>query len=373
MKHRVKISPFQGQQAKALLSILVCLFLASSMLLSGCASSFSKKESASNRYRDDSGTLAQSAPGSMDKVASSEGAPAPMEEAEIPADANIAQGGKGGFASVPEPTTSLAPNTPQPTNLFQPQIIKTATVSIKVDNIETEMKTLNGLILKYNGLITNQNLSLAEAGAGYRSGSLEVRIPQAQLDNFLSESGHIGKILSQQVTGQDVGAEIVDNQSRIKNLKAQEEALQAIMKRAGKIPEVLEVSQELARVRGEIEQAQGRVNYLKQQVSYSTVHINLSEENLITPNSSKTDFGTMMENTYKNALNALDDLSRGLVNLGIWFVVFFLPIILAVFGILYLIYKLLKSAFLNCCKKRKEAKSKAAESAEANKNEAESP
>jgi hypothetical protein len=225
-----------------------------------------------------------------------------------------------------------------------------------VDRIDQAMNQLEALVFRNSGLITNQTLTVAEYGSGYRSGNLEVRVPQTKLDSFLDELAKSGKVLSLQVTGQDVGAEIVDTESRIKNLKAEEVALQAIMKRAGKIPEVLEVSRELARVRGEIEQAQGRVNYLRQQVAYSTVRISLSEEAVSTPADTKSDWGTVIENAFKRATNALDDVVRAALSAGVWFVIFLLPMLLLAGGVLYGLLRLLIKLCRKCFKPATQAR-----------------
>ncbi|MBY0403306.1 MAG: DUF4349 domain-containing protein [Cyanobacteria bacterium] len=218
--------------------------------------------------------------------------------------------------------------------LFKPQIIKTATVTLRVENIEKAMKGFDQLVNRYQGIITNQSMTIASEGSNYRGGRLEVRIPQDQLENFLNEVPTHAKVLSQEITGEDVGAEIVDQEARIRNLQAQEAALQVIMKRTGKIIEVLEVSKELGRVRGEIEEAQSRVAYLKQQVAYSTVTLTLSENTLSTPESTKTGWDTLLSNAFKNALNALDDLLRGILTLGVWLGVYGLPILLILAAVL---------------------------------------
>jgi hypothetical protein len=220
------------------------------------------------------------------------------------------------------------------TQLFKPQIIKTATVSLRVENIEKAMKGFDYLVNRYQGIVTNQSMTIASEGSNYRGGRLEVRIPQDQLENFLNEVPTHAKVLSQNITGEDVGAEIVDQEARIRNLQAQEAALQVIMKRTGKIIEVLEVSKELGRVRGEIEEAQSRVAYLKQQVAYSTVTLTLSENTLSTPESTKTGWDTLLSNAFKNALNALDDLLRGILTLGVWLGVYGLPILLIIAAVL---------------------------------------
>jgi hypothetical protein len=67
--------------------------------------------------------------------------------------------------------------------------------------------------------------------------------------------------------------------ARLKNSRETERRLQAILEnRTGKISDVLEVEQEIARVRGEIEQMEAEQQGLEHRVSFATVELNLAEE-----------------------------------------------------------------------------------------------
>lgn len=276
---------------------------------------------------------------------------APMEEMAVkpampasPGRANMADEGALAGSSAPEQAmdnTMATAHAAQATQLLQPQIIKTGTVSLKVDDIEKSMTALEALTRSYQGTITNQYIALAGEQASYRNGTLEVRVPQAKLDAFLADLAKLGTMMSKQVTGTDVGAEMVDTEARIRNLKAEEAALQAIMQRAGKIPEVLEVARELSRVRGNIEQAQGRLNHLRQQVAYSTVNITLSETGVSGPTETKPGIGSTIVNAFNKALGALYDLFLWLLEVVIWSLVYIIPLLALVALVVRLLWKVL--------------------------------
>jgi hypothetical protein len=88
------------------------------------------------------------------------------------------------------------------------------------------------------------------------------------------------RVNNEQVSVQDVSAQYVDLESRLKNLKAAEVQYQEIMKRSGKITEVLEVTRALNDTRSQIEQIQGQLNYLSRQVALSSIHISLMQEDV---------------------------------------------------------------------------------------------
>jgi ABC-type Na+ efflux pump permease subunit len=216
---------------------------------------------------------------------------------------------------------------------LQPQLIKEANVTMKVDRVSEAGTRVKQLVRNLGGYITMENTTLSDEAGSYRSATLTIRLPQGNLDRFLDAAGNVGKILSESISATDVSKELVDTEARIRNLQAEEKALQQIMNRAGKIPEVLEVSRELARVRGEIEQAQGNLNYMRSQVAYSTVNLSLSE-NMVTPAvNAKPGIGTVISNTAQEAWSALYGFLLGLVSLAIW-LIFFLPVIgLILYGI----------------------------------------
>lgn len=226
------------------------------------------------------------------------------------------------------------------TNILKPQIIKTASLTLEVENIVDSVKLVEGLTTGHGGLVTNKQVSIAGDNNQYRSGSLQVRVPQVELDKYLTALRTLGIARSETVSSEDVGAEVTDLQSRIRNAQAQEKVLLGIMNRAGKIPEVLEVSNALSQVRENIEQMQGRLNYLSQQVAYSTVNIQLTEEALVSPTQGKPGFLTVTGNAAKRAFGDLIDFINNFAAAIVGLLVFWVPVltVLALTG--FLLWKL---------------------------------
>jgi uncharacterized coiled-coil protein SlyX len=107
----------------------------------------------------------------------------------------------------------------------------------------------------------------------------------AQFDTFLDDVSKLGVAESRNQTAQDVSEEFVDLEAQITNKKRLEERIVALLKdSSGKIKDVIEVEHELARVRGEIEQMEGRLRYLTNRTDFTTVSIAARvEENYVPP------------------------------------------------------------------------------------------
>ncbi len=107
-----------------------------------------------------------------------------------------------------------------------------------------------------------------------RSGTWVARIPIDHYQEFLAAVAHLGTRERLHETAQDVTEEFVDVEARIRAKRQLEaEILKLLAERTGKLSDALEVERELARVRSEIEQMQGRINYLENQTSLTTVTI----------------------------------------------------------------------------------------------------
>lgn len=106
--------------------------------------------------------------------------------------------------------------------------------------------------------------------------NLVVRVPAAQFNQAMEEIRAVGaRVTQEKITGQDVTEEFIDLEARMKNQKALEAQFLEIMKRASKVEEALNVQQELAEVRTEIEKLEGRRRFLENQASLSTINVTL--------------------------------------------------------------------------------------------------
>lgn len=195
-----------------------------------------------------------------------------------------------------------------------PMIVRKAELTVRVDDVAKAAEALETRAKAIGGYVAGSTLDRSGTAP---SGHLELRVPAPKLDEFLGGISRIGTVLRHTVSAEDVGMEFHDLEAQLRNWRAEERRLQELFARAAKVPDLLQVERELARVRGQIDQATGRRDFLANQVAYATVTLDLSQ-----PSAPHTPPGWNALGVLREAGSALWETTLGLVTLGIWIAVF---------------------------------------------------
>ncbi|ANC76477.1 hypothetical protein ABE65_006550 [Fictibacillus phosphorivorans] len=159
------------------------------------------------------------------------------------------------------------------------KVIYHADMEITVDTLQTSMESVRKKVEILGGYMVESNTSTGEKD--YQSGVMVVRVPMKSFRPFLDDVRSLSKGTPQEnIRGEDVTEEYVDLSSRLKAKQQVRERLEAFMKNAQKTEDLLKISGDLAAVQEEIEQVEGRLNFLQNQSDYSTVTIQFEVKNL---------------------------------------------------------------------------------------------
>ncbi len=209
-----------------------------------------------------------------------------------------------------------------PTN---PMLIRTGSMRLRVDDVRKAFDEAVVVIRAANGYLADSNFG-SEQGPAYAT--MTVRLPAEGLDSVIERIAQLGKVLQKQIGAEEVTEEYVDLSSRKRNLVKEEERLLELLKRAGKVSDLLEVEQTVGRVRGEIEQITGRMRYLENRVALSTLTIQFEG-----PQPQPTAGGPVWtaKDTWRTAVRSLLDTAHTFATMAIWLTVFipiWLPLLL---------------------------------------------
>jgi hypothetical protein len=125
------------------------------------------------------------------------------------------------------------------------------------------------------GFVESESSSKDDEGLTYAT--LTLRVPSDSFDDVVSRVSDLGDVTSNQVSTEDVSSEYVDLEGRIRHLQAEEQFYMTLIGRASTIQEMITIREHLDSIQLQREQAQGRLNFLDGQISYSTLTLSIDE------------------------------------------------------------------------------------------------
>ncbi|NOT64376.1 MAG: DUF4349 domain-containing protein [Acidobacteria bacterium] len=212
---------------------------------------------------------------------------------------------------------------------FDRKIIRNGNLEIELDQPEVAQRKAATIAETNGGFVVT---SEARKTDGSVFVNVVLRVPAANFNTVIellrSQLGDKagGKILQDKISGQDVTEEFLDLEARIKTKKALEDQFLVIMRSAHKVEDALEVQRQIAEVRGEIEQMEGRRRFLENQAALSTITMALHTPAPVRLASSPKGFWFQVRQAFANGV----DNALGIVLGVIQFVLLMIPILVLI-------------------------------------------
>ncbi|HEV7238100.1 MAG TPA: DUF4349 domain-containing protein [Thermoanaerobaculia bacterium] len=205
-------------------------------------------------------------------------------------------------------------------------IVRTADVRILVADTSKTVEAVTKSVEGAGGYVSGSNI--------WREGDLlraklTLRVPSDKLTSTLASIRGLAKrVENETISSEDVSPEFVDLSSQVRNLEATEAELLELLKVARvnskKATDVLEVHNHLTVIRGQIEQARGRMRYLSQVTSMSSIALDVFPD-AIARRVVKPGWQPLV--VVKDASRALVAFLQSAATVTIWFVIYILPIL----------------------------------------------
>jgi DNA repair exonuclease SbcCD ATPase subunit len=164
---------------------------------------------------------------------------------------------------------------PAPRDLYSSgkmKLIKNLHYRFEVQNVNKCIEAIEVAVKKYPAYISNSKLSLENP---ILENKLTIRIQSEYFQDLVKDIDTQAKFVNfRNITTEDVAKQFVDLESRLKTKREVEARYMEILrKKAGTIPELLDAEEQIGELHEEIESTIGQLNYLKDQVSYSTIQL----------------------------------------------------------------------------------------------------
>ena len=218
-----------------------------------------------------------------------------------PSAAAMATGGGGGVAKDEAGVTEASGQDGQ-VGPAGPRIVKRASLRLTVD------AGADGLRRAFD-----RAASVADTVGGFVASSastdgeatLTLRVPADRFDEARTKLSALGEVEGEELSGNDVTAQLVDFDARLRSLAAQEDALRTLLGRANAVGEILEVQARLFDVRQQVEQLAAQRAQLADAAELATIAVSFTAPGVARSDTSESPF----ERAWDGAL----DVAGGMV------------------------------------------------------------
>ena len=174
-----------------------------------------------------------------------------------------------------EETRKLVGNTDE-SLLLKKKIIKDGNMSVQTDDIATSKEEIDNLVKSLDAYYERENLEKTNQKISY---DLIIRVPASNFGELVSsvEQGK-NEVKSKNIRARDVTEEYVDINIRLESKREYLKQYTALLAKATTIKDILEIKENIRLLHEEIERAEGRLRYLSDQVTFSTLRLDLFQK-----------------------------------------------------------------------------------------------
>ena len=237
--------------------------------------------------------------------------------------------------------------------------------------IEEQIKELGGYVeneYSYNGSTINNNYYY-EYDYGYsrndrRYTNMIIRIPDANLDSFVTVMSGMSNVVSKTSTATDVSLQYTDLESKRDMYRAEQESLMQLLEKAESIEDITYLTSRLTDVRYNIESMERQLRLYDNQVDYATVSLKVTEVEVLTPQviEQKTPAEEIKEGFQASLDDVINSLKRTGMNLviNLPYIARTLVILAIIGGIGFAVVRIIIAVIKKSIRKRRAKKAAAA-------------
>lgn len=162
------------------------------------------------------------------------------------------------------------------------KLIRNGSMTLEIKDIEETRVAIEKVCKELDGWISNEHQAKYDNRIQYTS---EIRIAASKFDELVKRLEALAVSVDEKtISTKDVTEEFIDVEARLKTKRELEARYYEILKQAKDVTDILAIEGQLNTVRAEIESMQGRLNYLKNQVAFSTLNLSYYQN-------TRTEFG----------------------------------------------------------------------------------
>ena len=155
------------------------------------------------------------------------------------------------------------------------KIISTGTLRLTVttSGLGRTVTKLAAIATGLGGYVTESNVALAGRSRG---GTIVINIPATDFQKAIRDAEALGTVKHLGTTANDVTGQVADLGAQLGALSAARTQLEALLAKAGTIPALLSVENEITSTQSQIQQLQAQQRVLASEISYSSLSVSIA-------------------------------------------------------------------------------------------------
>ncbi|MFL5691840.1 MAG: DUF4349 domain-containing protein [Ktedonobacteraceae bacterium] len=208
-------------------------------------------------------------------------------------------------------------------------MIKSLNITMEVKDTQRVATDLQAWLSTTDPLSTADSINYQQAGDNLYNIAMVFSVQATlypRIESYLNNYPqlHNGRLIGTNKTTQDVSSDYIDTQSRLKNLRGEQDRLLTLLSHAQVLGDILAIDSRLTDVEGQIEQIEAHLHQLDSQTSFYTITVNLQpSQAAVTPPPATWSAGQI----WQSAVAAAVAFAQVLATLLIWLAVFCIYII----------------------------------------------
>lgn len=202
---------------------------------------------------------------------------------------------------------------------YDRKIIKEGSAYVETKDFDHSMSVIDQMIAQSGGFTEKKNIRGNSYNADdLRFATIVFRVPAQHFESIMENMGTVGVVTYSNTSGTDITDQYIDSETRLRNLKVQEDTLLDILARAEKLEDVITLEARISDVRYQIETIENQLKNYDRLVQYSRITVELAE--VVEP-TQKTPvartLGARMSTAFRSAIDSFVD---ELENFVVWLV-----------------------------------------------------
>ncbi len=190
-------------------------------------------------------------------------------------------GGADGDFTKSEGAVDGAPDREQPPTAPEElgrKIIKEGSASIETTDYDKSIDNLYTMLREIKGFVESQTLQGGRVNNySLRNASIVIRVPSNIFDETMYKLSALGTVFNQDTRGSDITDQYTDTESRVRNLKVQENRILELISKAEKIEEIVTLEGRLSDLRYQIESFENSLKNFDRLLDYSRISLQIQE------------------------------------------------------------------------------------------------